>query len=934
MGRKLKKHMIDLTKWMLLISFFVSFNLNAAEASGEADSLFSEFSEAREGGKYAQLDVGTFSIPAHLGEILYSYQGESNKFVIHLQDAHCNYFAQHKIADILDYLNKEYGLSIVNLEGGVKEYDLRAFTSITGKDIRREVADYFVKKGEINGAEFYAINNPEKVTLWGVEDKDLYLKNLQVYRDSLKYKDQVDGFLKVLSYILNNLKRGIYSQELLKIDMAYNAYKSGNMDFRDYLEFLIGKAREKNIEVKNFSNIYLLFQAMETENDIDFKRANLERSMVLDELRNKLSKNDIHELVLRTVDFKTKKLSRKSFYSFLLKKARQINLDIKRFPALSEYIMYVSFYEAVDRSKVMEELDRLESEIKEPLYRNNIQRLLNVLSRNLVLMRNIFNVLLTKVDYSYYLSNKRSFEIKEYQEFIDNEAPLYKIDTRPDSNISKLDDYREQITKFYEYSFERDEVFLENLRFVSAEGNLETSVLMTGGFHTENLCELFKKAGISYVSIMPKFVMKDGYENPYFDILAGQTTDVQRMLTSVIAKTSMMQVASMATELAVEVWGKSGVEAFYSDVELKRILTEWQKLKPDGCEIIIKDKDKVLFKLREGARPEQSPLEIDIALIIENAQDMFIDPVIEDVMKGRKGSYEPLEKVYPSAKKKAIAFFESKALELKDLGRIKASEELEKVALGLSEVPQLMLLSGVKGFKGHAGGRGIFINADAAADENDVIGVLIHEAIAGYAHYHIVGYLAEQLFHGTGNVKITDFEQLEKPDVMRDKPVWTLAKEDRWKGRRDIAAAEENIFTFGTLDQAYSTRKLLSGEVLLAWQALKEIEQELKKEFPGEDQAIEDAMKKVGFMGGFVRALWYNGRYVADLDVFLPGEKYDDRIVELLRDKTDMIVDKVGANMQLNEDASGIDELGFTINKLAVFYDGSIVEFNEKTIQD
>ncbi|MFH1797895.1 MAG: hypothetical protein ABH844_00900 [Candidatus Omnitrophota bacterium] len=570
---KFKNYIMYLTKWIVLISFFVNVNLHDARAQEDRESLLLRGSLPSGETKYSCLDVETFTVPAHLGDVRYFFRGSSDRFVIHLQDAHCNYFAQHKIAGILEYLNEEYGVNMINLEGGFEGYDLSAFTAITGREIRREVADYFVKKGEINGAEFYAINNPERVTLWGIEDKELYLKNLQVYRDSLEYKDQVDGFLKILTHILNNLKRYIYSPELLKIDMAYNAYKSGNMDFRGYLDFLIGKAKEKGIQVKNFSNLYLLFQAMETESEIDFKKANTERSTLVGELKNNLSQNEIRELVSKTVDFKVKKISRKVFYNFLLKKARQINLDIKWFPALSSYIIYVSLYEAVDMAKVMEELDGLENKIKEPLYRNDVQRWLNVLSRNLALMRNIFTILLTKVDYRYYLGNKDSFKIRGYQEFIGKEAPLYKIDTRPDSNISRLDDYRERITKFYEYSFKRDEVFLNNLRFSSAEGNLETAVLMTGGFHTENLCELFKQAGISYVSIMPKFEMEPGYESPYFDILAGQTTDLQRMLASSFAKASMLQVASKLSSLGEAVWGVKGIDSFKAAIYIVELIT-------------------------------------------------------------------------------------------------------------------------------------------------------------------------------------------------------------------------------------------------------------------------------------------------------------------------------------------------------------------------
>ena len=84
-----------------------------------------------------ELSVDTFSLPEYLGRVKDSWspnsftlrrglpsnkglaQGESlPSVVIHIQDAHCNYYAQHKIAEIITYLNDKYGADTINLEGG------------------------------------------------------------------------------------------------------------------------------------------------------------------------------------------------------------------------------------------------------------------------------------------------------------------------------------------------------------------------------------------------------------------------------------------------------------------------------------------------------------------------------------------------------------------------------------------------------------------------------------------------------------------------------------------------------------------------------------------------------------------------------------------------------------------------------------------------
>lgn len=519
-------------------------------------------------GVHAELDVETFSIPEHLGEVRYSNRGEGHRTVIHIQDAHCNYFAHQKISSIIDYLNKEYGIRVLNLEGGAGEYDLSVFTNISGGEIRREVAEYFLKRGEVNGAEFYAINNMDRVSLWGIEDRELYMKNLAVYRDSLRYQEEVEGYLKELGYIFNNLKRHIFTPDLLRIDTAYSAYKAGNMEFREYLSFLIKNAREMGVSVKTFPNIYLIAQAMEKEDSVDFRKANAERTVLIDRMKSILSPAEMRELVSTTVRFRTKRISLKEFYNYLLLKARECGFDLSGYPALSGYIVYVSLFDAVDRFKVMEELDDLERTVKEPLFRNDTERELDFLSKNLALKGNIFMIMLTKNDYVYYESNRDSFSVERFLRFIAREAPRYGLTARPSPEISRLDNYLAEMTMFYEYSFARDEAFVENMIFSEIPAGGEAAIIMTGGFHTENLCVLFEELGYSYVSIMPKFTMEKDYVSPYFDLLAGQTADIQQMLRSALAQSAMMQIASMLNNLGRDVWGDEGIDTWKTSVVL------------------------------------------------------------------------------------------------------------------------------------------------------------------------------------------------------------------------------------------------------------------------------------------------------------------------------------------------------------------------------
>ena len=528
-----------------LVAFFVNtFAYDIAWAGGTPSELTSVGSDRATGpglsssanaseDRLRELDPATFKLPDSLGTIKDSWSprnpNSKTRTIIHIQDAHCNYGAQTKIAEIVEYLNKEYGIDKVNLEGGAREYDLSPFTDIKDKALRLKASDHFVKEGLVNGAEYFAVNNPKKVTLWGIEDPKLYVENLYIYRNSVKNREAIDRYLKSLSHILSNLKAKIYSKELFEFDLKYGQYKADNLEFKDYLSYLIQKSKERSVDIKKLTDIYLLSQALDEESKIDFNRANNERDSLIDLLQKKLSKRMLEELVVKSVEFKSDKISQKDYYSYLAAKALVVKVDLKGFPELQKYIVYIAMYDAINKANVMEELGLLEDAIKASLYRTDEERRLSELSKNLALLKNIFGISITRQDYEYYKKNEDLFSMRKYVSFITDKAPPYGITATLDDDISNLDKYREDMIGFYEYSLKRDKAFLKNLRLD------KTAIIITGGFHTENLTELFKKNNIAYVSIMPNFRNENGYTCYYYKLLSGEKSlNLKAQLPSVL----------------------------------------------------------------------------------------------------------------------------------------------------------------------------------------------------------------------------------------------------------------------------------------------------------------------------------------------------------------------------------------------------------------
>ncbi|MDD5634787.1 MAG: hypothetical protein PHW46_05890, partial [Candidatus Omnitrophica bacterium] len=446
----------------------------------------------------------------------------------------------------------------------------------------------FMKSGEINGAEYFAINHTSNVDLWGIEDKDLYISNLAIYRSFMSNKAEVQACLDRIGMKLSYLKGRIYSKELFDVDAAFISYRSGNLEFAEYIDLLIKNANTLKIDFARFKDLCQLAEVKKLEGKIDFEKANKERDLLIDQLEKGLSKNEVKELVANAVDFRGGNISQRSFHEYLLSGAKEIGVKTEEFRELAKYTEYLARYEEVDNTRVMTEIEKLEGEILDCLAKNDDERELSKLSKSFSIIQNIFELSLTREDYDYYKANKRSFNAENFADFFRRNQSKTDMSSESNTEIYRLTSYLDEMAKFYEYSFKRDEAFVRNMRFSETvlqqtrddrrgtSHRPQVTVLITGGFHTENLSRLFKKEGISYVSILPKFKIEDNYRSPYFNLLAGGNNGVETMLEKVISKApvSNMQIASkLEPLLAKEVYGETGIGLFRAAVIVQRELS-------------------------------------------------------------------------------------------------------------------------------------------------------------------------------------------------------------------------------------------------------------------------------------------------------------------------------------------------------------------------
>lgn len=128
------------TSVITTISFLINTVANAAPISPiEGYSAFNSLSNEI---------IKNLFIPQGYGSVVDRWGGgNSKKFIINIQDAHCNYEAQQNIAKILKILIMDYGIDLVGVEGAEGDLDLGQYGEYKDERAKEKALDMYVKKG-------------------------------------------------------------------------------------------------------------------------------------------------------------------------------------------------------------------------------------------------------------------------------------------------------------------------------------------------------------------------------------------------------------------------------------------------------------------------------------------------------------------------------------------------------------------------------------------------------------------------------------------------------------------------------------------------------------------------------------------------------------------------------------------------------------------
>ena len=249
----------------------------------------------------------------------------------------------------------------------------------------------------------------------------------------------------------------------------------------------------------------------------------------LDELKTGIYNARLASLDEKKQVFREGGLSLLKYSVYLYKYGARQKLILKAYPNLSRYVSRRRhvFSDAVDADELFREMEQLDQVLRAGMYTGEVQVEMDVLQHRLDIMEKLLNISATPEELAEFRANPEGFRVRKFLDYIRQHEELEEF--MLDAGVYGLDRYLEEVKEFYRIADERSLAFVENTLNRMRHHHTKIALLVTGGFHTQEIASEVKARGISYVCVKPCLRHQD-IVNPYFALLRNRRTPLEKLL--------------------------------------------------------------------------------------------------------------------------------------------------------------------------------------------------------------------------------------------------------------------------------------------------------------------------------------------------------------------------------------------------------------------
>ncbi|MBP9865419.1 MAG: hypothetical protein KBC91_03335, partial [Candidatus Omnitrophica bacterium] len=469
------------------------------------------------------------AIPDQAGAIGSIYFAPAAQAVVyHVQDAHTSLEAQQNIKKILEYLTRDSRIDTIFLEGALEEVHGDWLRFFQDDQLNAKAAKLLLREGLIGGAELFLMDHDrtnKNLRILGVEDRELYLKNLDAYQAVLSRKNDSDLFLAGLqSQIVTaasrifNKKLGVFFKEWViqteTLEEPFRHFKT------------LEKAAQENLGIRwdnprsqiDWPQFYRLVQLNTLEKTADLSQAIQECGILSNWLTDHTAPESIREKVSQMATVlnlgKWPSENPREDMESMDAELQPLGFSFKSYPALSNMLGRIILRSELDAQLLMDESSLMRDQLLEKLSVNGTEKKLIRLYKDYLLLKSLLRLELSAEHYAEVRG--RSSSAMPVSLVADIAELGGTAETDKDLNLTDIQELAMQALLFYKIAHSRDQVISDHMLKKMKSLGERNAILITGGFHSAGLNELWKKSGVSFVELTPHLseIKKDsGYEN-------------------------------------------------------------------------------------------------------------------------------------------------------------------------------------------------------------------------------------------------------------------------------------------------------------------------------------------------------------------------------------------------------------------------------------
>ncbi|MCP5462121.1 MAG: hypothetical protein H7A34_02915 [bacterium] len=440
-------------------------------------------------------------------------------WVIHITDYHCQYELQQNISKIIYFIaNKNRNIPVpICIEGASGAVSTAFFSSIPHEKTRNEVSNYFLKKGKISGAEFYAITADTNQQLYGVDDPGLYNRSYELYREVHHTAVKLQPQFQIISdFFKNGIQQRLSTQSKTIVMAGKKLYSESNVK-----RFIVSmEPYWSRLEpTSDFSAIKRYYELERLVSAVDFKKVNELKKKLFERLAAILPADQREKILFNTyVRYQLNEISEPVYLRHLAVLGEEYNILDRDYAELMHVTQLLEEIAGFNHEQLLEQCILMYDTLK--------NHFLTPVERQFVMFYEQWNI----IEEMCVLGLSRNDFVN--QQFPDKDARdrllMYVLSAIGDSNSSDkellfpvefyaaFNQLYNDVSSFYQSAIARDSALANNTVSLIQTHKVPIVILVTGGFHTNGMMDIFEKEHLNYAVINPhglEFTAQSNYKS-------------------------------------------------------------------------------------------------------------------------------------------------------------------------------------------------------------------------------------------------------------------------------------------------------------------------------------------------------------------------------------------------------------------------------------